>query len=228
MKVWGKNIGRLEDKNFELYLVEDIGIDDEFSQVLYGDENANLKSHVYTDGQIVIISDKTDPEDSAREVRYKLLLANWIVKCNEDLLQVYVKGNYLDQIRTRNSKIDSFLSKYYNRCRNIIIDKKKFAKEMGKLACDFNLPFELVLSFKGDKKALEEFVKTVENAIRSCFYADSQRMRNLVDRDSAVRCKTFEYMGLYVPEEYMLKSYQIGEYVYKCLLQRKILGNLNY
>ncbi len=227
LKILGKEFKRIDDKDFELYLVDEIKNDDEFVQIL--DKNLfglvqKLSKFIYTDGQIKVISQRDRLYHKCAEVRYKFESANWYLKKDQDNIQLYVKADYESDIKTGNKDIDNFIAKHYMVLKNIIQSKKQFARDMSKLAYALNLPFELVMCFRGDEESISQFVDTVRKAIAHCFYADSLTMKKLISYSSEERQEIFDYIGLYVPKTYMEKALKIGKYAYNCLEKREIIG----
>jgi len=228
MKIWGKGFQRLDETDFELYLVDDITAADQFVHIFekkgWG-YIPKLSKIVYTDGKLIVISKRKVVDGSCVEVKYALDGSSWFLKYEKNSLQLYVKLNYEGNIITDNKEIDCFLDKHYRQVREVIISKKRFAQNASKLAFQLNLPFEIVMALKGDKYNLDKFVATVEKAIEHCFYADRTNMQNLISKSYQVRQRALEYIGIYVPENCLVNSFKIGRYVYDCLDERKIIRN---
>lgn len=231
MKVWGKEFRRLEEKNFELYLVDDIKSYDEFVQIL--NKNSwgfvpRLGKIIHTDGSILVVSRREVTECDYVEVKYLLQAANWFLVYEKDRIQLFVKSKYEGNVHTKNKEINSFLNKYYSKCRDVIISKKQFAREMSKIASKLNLPFDLVMAFRGDENTIEIFIDTVKKAVERCLYLDSENMQKLISKSHDSRQAALEFMKIYVPREYMGNSLRIGQYVYNCLESIKVIKYKEY
>ena len=228
MKVRGEEIRNFANLTFELYLVDEIAESDVFVQILGNSEKSNKLSRVvYTNGKIEIISKRGILDNSKLEVKYKLERAGWLVIYENDVIQLFVKEEYDKKVRTKNRRINSVIKRYYDNMKERILDKRFFAEDMDFLASFMDLPFEIVLSFKGNIEDLDLFVTTIENAIKNCFYADGETMKKLIHESHAVRMQAFEFMGLYIPEEYLKVSFRIGKYVYDCMKAQRIIRYKN-
>lgn len=230
MKVLGKVCERLEGKDFELYLVDDIACSDEYVQIF--EKNTigrvpRLNKTIYTDGKTEIVSKRNVVEGKCVEVIFNLKNSTWFLKHEKDNMQLYVKSSYEGDIKTSNKEINIFLAKHYHECRNVILARKQFAQGITSLAMDMDLPFELVLAFRGNQEAVDNFIDTVKKAIDNCFSSDSKSMQKLTSKYHSERQAAFEYIGLCVPETYLGKSLKIARYAYDCLEERKIIGYAN-
>ena len=182
--------------------------------------NADYKKRVFTNGTL----EKTFVESAETycKVKFKVIDGDWLVIMDEyDNITLYVTEQYVGPIQTKSKVAQKYIDEFYARLRQRIDSKRDFAREMGTISRRLNLPFHIVLAFKGNEELLNQLVVNIEDAINRQLYENRSFMASLVCGQYEERVKAIETLGILKIPDY--QSEKIGKYLFDCLEKRKVV-----
>ena len=156
------------------------------------------------------------------KVKFKVIEGDYLVIMDEhDNITIYITEQYVGQVQVKNKTVQTVIDEYYSTMRGRIDSKREFAREMGSISRRINIPFHIVMAFKGNEELLMQLVRNIEDAISKRRYEDKSFMAALCGNNFASRMKAVETMGITNIPEY--QSEKIAKYLHECLEKRKII-----
>lgn len=220
MKILGRNIRKVANVTFKVYLVDNIFEKD--CHIHKVKQTKMLEEAVYTNGKIVVVSKKS-VADSKIEYIFKLYGASWYVSSDEQEVKLVVRKDYNKKIRTKSRYINNVLRHNFEEMKEKILDELDF-EEAVDLICEFtDLPYGIVKSFECNVEDLECFVLTLRKLLKQYSNVQCSKLSNLISASHSVRVDMIQTLGLYVPKQYLKNSNKIGEYVYECIKAKTVI-----
>ncbi|MBR6688950.1 MAG: hypothetical protein IKL68_02925 [Clostridia bacterium] len=180
--------------------------------------SADYRKRTFTNGTL----EKIFVENAAAycKVKFKVIDGDWLVVMDEhDNLTLYITEQYVGPVTTKNKTVQAVIDEFYSTMRGRIDSKREFAREMGAISRRLNLPFHIVMAFKGNEEVLLQLVKNIEDANSRRLYEDKSFMAALGGSNFAARMEAIEAFGITNIPEY--QSEKIAKYLYECLERRK-------
>ncbi len=180
--------------------------------------SADFKKRTFTNGTL----EKVFVENATAycKVKFKVIDGDWLVVMDEhDNITIYITEQYVGAIQIKNKAVQAVIDEYYANMRGRIDSKREFAREMGAVSRRLNLPFHIVMAFKGNEEVLLQLVKNIEDANSRRLYEDKAFMAALSGNNFAARMKAIETFGISNIPDY--QSEKIARYLYECLEKRK-------
>ncbi len=182
--------------------------------------NADFKKRTFTNGTL----EKVFVENATAycKVKFKVIDGDYLVVMDEhDNITIYITEQYVGPVQIKNKTVQTVIDEFYTTMRGRIDSKREFAREMGAISRRLNLPFHIVMAFKGNEDVLVQLVKNVEDAISRRLYDDRSFMLALGGKNFAERMRAIKEFGItHIPE---YQSEKIATYLYECLEKRKIV-----
>lgn len=221
MKIIGTANSRNENSVFSLSIVDKL--DAIFTinvKVAFLQSTDSYKKRIFTNGKIEkIFSQK---EDSYLRVDFKVCEGDWLVIANEDgSFYMYISDLYCGPLKVRNRNVQEVVDANYDLCRKRIDAKKEFAKHIGDVSRQLNLPFNIVLALKGNEELLRQLVENIQTAINNRMYEDTEFMQALASEDNSQKYKAIRRMGIMNIPTFQYDK--IARYIRLCLYKRKII-----
>ena len=214
---------KYKNTNFKLAIVESIRPKDEFLHFVKANglgKAINLTEQVYTDGQIHIISET--PRDKFVAVCFKLLKANWILKKENNSVELYVVDGYTGYIHIQDNYLREVVSNCYEHCIERIKNKREYAKKINEIARNLNLPFNVVLAFKGDEESIKQFISSLTKRLNSNRLSNMSILRKLNSNSYESKCKALKKLNILFPNKAKPVE-DISKYALDCLRSKRIL-----
>ena len=216
MTVLGREIARRnsDNGNFVLYVVDALNATYtiQSTKSLFKDA---YKRNLYTNGSVEKIEEKN------KKVSFKTSEADWLIIHDRNNIYMYISELYCAPIKVRDKKIQEMLDKEFPKMRERINSKRNFAKKMGLISRQKNIPFHIVMAFKGDEKLLDQLVSNVELAIEKQLYANEILMAELISKDFRERARALQYFGIENVPTYQAEK--LAEYLSECLKEKKVI-----
>lgn len=224
---WGKKatfsltiLPELEDKIFSVYVKKGI-----FKH------SSSYKKQIYTNGKLgkdiceKYVSDESNSNDAKAvvvKVDFKVSDADWLVISHENgAFEMYIKELYCGAIKIKDKKIQQFVQEKYNECVNRKDNKLDFARSCTEIARKLHIPYDIVMVFKGNEKALACFINNINTAIANHKYEDAEFMKLLKSNDNNMLGRAIKSMGVLDLPTYRYEK--IANYITQCLENRKII-----
>lgn len=221
MKIIGTANSRNENSVFSLSIVDKL--DAIFTinvKVAFLQSADSYKKRIFTNGKVEKIFSKK--EDSYLRVDFKLHEGDWLVISNEDgSFYMYISDLYCGPLKVRNRNVQEVIDANYSICRKRIDAKKEFAKHIGDVSRQLNLPFNIVLALKGDEELLKQLVENIQTAIDNRMYDDIEFMQALASEDNSQKYKAIKMMGIMNIPTFQYDK--IARYIRVCLIKRRII-----
>lgn len=221
VKIIGTEKHRHENSTFFLYVVDNLdSIYTIYVKKGFFTNSDSYKKHVFTNGT----TEKTFTEKAEKycKVRFKVIEGDWLIMMDDNNnVSLYISEQYCGPIKVRNKTAQEIVDASYMYCRERLNSKREFAKEMGAISRRLNLPFQVVLAFKGNEELLRQMVRNIQNAINNHLYEDVKFMQALSGDCLEERIKAIEAFGIVkIPD---FQSEKIASYLHECLENRKII-----
>ena len=182
--------------------------------------SADYKKRTFTNGTLEKVF--VENANAYCKVKFKVIEGDYLVIMDEhDNITIYITEQYVGQVQVKNKTVQTVIDEYYSTMRGRIDSKREFAREMGAVSRRLNLPFHIVMAFKGNEDVLLQLVRNIEDAISKRRYEDKSFMAALCGNNFASRMKAIETMGITNIPEY--QSEKIAKYLHECLEKRKII-----
>lgn len=182
--------------------------------------SADYKKRAFTNGSL----EKVFVENAAAycKVKFKVIDGDYLVIMDEhDNITIYITEQYVGPVQTKNKTVQTVIDEYYNTLRGRIDSKREFAREMGAISRRLNLPFHIVMAFKGNEDVLLQLVRNIEDANARRLYEDRNFMMALNGNNFAARMEAIKMFGITNIPEY--QSEKIAKYLYECLEKRRTI-----
>lgn len=221
MKILGTENHRNGNSKFSLYVVDELN--SEFSVLVKSSlwlGVDNYKKNVFTNG----IIEKTNIRKGSKycKITFNVHEGDWLVVVDlYNNVSMYINEQYCGPVKIRNKKIQEMLDYEYNQCRERINSKREFAKRMGTISRKLNLPFSIVLAFKGDEELLIQLEDNINKAIENEWYKNNFLIMSLRSKDFRENSRGIQYFGITRVPEY--QSEKIANYLYDCLEARRVI-----
>lgn len=224
MKILGTETRRNENVTFSLSVVDNL---DSVYTVLvknsFWNTADNYKRYIYTNGTAEKTSLKKDGEFC--KVKFKVVDGDWLIICTDmNNMVMYISEQYCGPVKVKNKKVQQVIDSSYEYCRERLESKRNFAKKMGAISRKLNMPFQIVLAFKGDEELLNQLMAGIENAIKNDLYDDANLMRSLASKHGEKREKAIRNLGVTFIPRY--QSEKIAAYILECLVNKKIIRRI--
>ena len=182
--------------------------------------SADYKKRTFTNGTLEKVF--VENANAYCKVKFKVIEGDYLVIMDEhDNITIYITEQYVGQVQVKNKTVQTVIAEYYSTMRGRIASKREFAREMGSISRRINIPFHIVMAFKGNEELLMQLVRNIEDAISKRRYEDKSFMAALCGNNFASRMKAIETMGITNIPEY--QSEKIAKYLHECLEKRKII-----
>lgn len=182
--------------------------------------SADYKKRTFTNGTLEKVF--VENANAYCKVKFKVIEGDYLVIMDEhDNITIYITEQYVGQVQVKNKTVQTVIDEYYSTMRGRIDSKREFAREMGSISRRINIPFHIVMAFKGNEELLMQLVRNIEDAISKRRYEDKSFMAALCGNNFASRMKAIETMGITNIPEY--QSEKIAKYLHECLEKRKII-----
>ena len=182
--------------------------------------SADYKKRTFTNGTLEKVF--VENANAYCKVKFKVIEGDYLVIMDEhDNITIYITEQYVGLVQVKNKTVQTVIDEYYSTMRGRIDSKREFAREMGSISRRINIPFHIVMAFKGNEELLMQLVRNIEDAISKCRYEDKSFMAALCGNNFASRMKAIETMGITNIPEY--QSEKIAKYLHECLEKRKII-----
>ena len=180
----------------------------------------SYKRRIYTNGKIEkIFSAK---ENSYQRVDFKVNDGDWLILLNETgEVYMYISDQYCGPIKVRNRTVQKVVDDHYDLCRKRIDAKKEFAKHIGDVSKELNIPFNITLALKGNKELLNQLLINIQTAIDNRMYDDVEFMQALESEDNNKKYKAIRAMGIMNIPTFQYEK--IAKYIRLCLYKRRII-----
>ncbi len=182
--------------------------------------SADYKKRTFTNGTLEKVF--VENANAYCKVKFKVIEGDYLVIMDEhDNITIYITEQYVGLVQVKNKTVQTVIDEYYSTMRGRIDSKREFAREMGSISRRINIPFHIVMAFKGNEELLMQLVRNIEDAISKRRYEDKSFMAALCGNNFASRMKAIETMGITNIPEY--QSEKIAKYLHECLEKRKII-----
>ena len=182
--------------------------------------SADYKKRTFTNGTLEKVF--VENANAYCKVKFKVIEGDYLVIMDEhDNITIYITEQYVGLVQVKNKTVQTVIDEYYSTMRGRIDSKREFAREMGSISRRINIPFHIVMAFKGNEELLMQLVRNIEDAISKRRYEDKSVMAALCGNNFASRMKAIETMGITNIPEY--QSEKIAKYLHECLEKRKII-----
>lgn len=221
MKIIGTANSRNENSVFSLSIVDKL--DAIFTinvKVAFLQSTDSYKKRIFTNGKVEKIFSKK--EDSYLRVDFKLYEGDWLVISNEDgSFYMYISDLYCGPIKVKNKNMQEIIDTNHSICRERIVAKKEFAKHIGEVSRQLNLPFNIVLALKGNEELLKQLVINIQTAIDVHMYDDVEFMQELASEDNNQKYKAIRKMGIMNIPSFQYDK--IARYIKACLTKQRVI-----
>lgn len=220
MKVLGKETCRNSTRTFVLYVVDKL--DSVFTVSIknsFFKSGEAYKKNIYTNGTTEKLFSKE--EKGSLKINFKLHDGDWLIIEEEKTFFMYISEPYCGPVKLYDKNAQKFIDKEYLRCRERINSKREFAKEMGVVSRRLNIPFSIVLAFKGNEELLKQLIKNIEQAIENKLYNNESLMASLSSKEFDESVRALQYFGITnVP---IYQAEKLAEYLLECLKAKKVI-----
>ena len=182
--------------------------------------SADYRKRAFTNGTLEKVF--VENANAYCKVKFKVIDGDYLIVMDEhDNITIYITEQYVGPVQTKNKTVQTVIDEFYTTMRGRIDSKREFAREMGSISRRLNLPFHIVMAFKGNEELLMQLVRNIESANSNRLYEDKSFMAALSGNNFASRMKAIETLGItHIPE---YQSEKIAKYLHECLEQRKII-----
>lgn len=221
MKVLGTETRRHSNKTFSLHLVDNLESIYTINVKSGFLKNADAyKKNVFTNGSIEKVFSLKN--DTSIKVDFKVHNADWLIMIDEHgKCVMYINEQYCGPVVVKNKYVQEMIDACYEHCKDRIESKREFAKEMGTISRRLNLPFQIVLAFKGNEELLAQMIQNVESAIYNKLYENKYFMEALSGNNQKERMQAIQTLGITNVPEY--QSEKIAKYLADCLEKQKVV-----
>jgi len=221
VKIIGTETRRHSNKTFSLYLVDNLdSIYTINAKSGFWKNIDTYKKNVFTNGT----TEKTFSNKNGEycTVKFKVHNGDWLIITDENNnLIMYITEQYCGPVKLKNKYVQEVVDACYEHCKQRIESKREFAKEMGIISRRLNLPFQIVLAFKGNEELLQQMVHNIEVAIANKLYENKYFMEVLSGRNIKEREQAIQTLGISKVPEY--QSEKIAKYLCECLEKQKVI-----
>ncbi len=182
--------------------------------------SADYKKRTFTNGTLEKVF--VENANAYCKVKFKVIEGDYLVIMDEnDNITIYITEQYVGLVQVKNKTVQTVIDEYYATMRGRIDSKREFAREMGAISRRINIPFHIVMAFKGNEELLMQLTRNIEDAISQRRNEDKSFMSALGGNNFAARMKAIETLGITNIPEY--QSEKIAKYLHECLEKRKII-----
>lgn len=221
MKIIGTETRRYSNKTFSLYLVDDFdAIYTVNVKKSFWSNSETYKKNIFTNGTIERVS--IDKKEEVITAKFNVYNADWLIIVDQDgNWSMYITDQYCGPVIVKKKYVQDAIDNCYEHCRSRIDAKKDFAKEMGAISRRLNLPFHLVLAFKGNEEVLRQMVQKIELAIYNRLYENKYFMEELASTRQSNRMQALSNFGIEDIPGYQAEK--IANYIYECLENQRLI-----
>lgn len=220
MKILGKETRRNSTSMLVLYVVD--SLDSEYTVSIknsFFKSQEAYKKHIYTNGTTEKISSYEEKE--YLKINFKLNDGDWLIIEEENTFSMYISEPYCGPIKVHDKKVQKLIDNEYHHCRERINSKREFAKDIGIVSRRLNIPFQIVLAFKGNEELLKQLIKNIEQTIENELYNNNFLMELLSSKELQDRVKALQHFGITnVPS---FQADKLAEYLLECLKAQKVI-----
>lgn len=221
MKILGTETRRNVNSMFNLYVVDSLDEAHTITVKKRVFNNADAyKKYIFTNGSAEKMSSKKTKNGCI--VTFTIHDGDWlIIMDSNNEVSMYISEQYCGPIKVKNKDVQELIDQFYEHCRQRIDSKREFAKRIGFISRQLNLPFHIVLAFKGNEELLKQMVSNIESSIENRLYENENFMQLLASSNQTKRNKAIEVLGIMNVPEY--QSDKIAQYLLECLENKKII-----